>query len=306
MSEAKHKAGATAEEESLEHTRMTLGEHLDELRRRLLRGILSLLIVFCVSWVFHEEIAGWLFHPYNFARARLEPDLVDAFKKRLAADPALEWADYFERPDPQGPQDLRDNRRVPETPRGDGAGTGFLFYMRFCFYFSLFVAGPYMLWQAWQFIAAGLYKRERRVVYGYLPMSLALFVGGVLFGFFVLAPYGLYFLARQSIEQIQYWESLDTYSTFLLSMTLATGLIFQLPVVMLAISRVGLVHPSLYSKYRAHMIVAVVIVAAVITPPDVISQVLMAVPMLVLYEVGALLSRIAVRKQEARREVAAA
>ncbi len=305
MSEKDTTRGAK-EEESLEHTRMTLGEHLEELRRRIFRAILALVVVFGVSWIFHVEIAGWLFYPYNFARSRLEPDLVEAYQRQLAADPALEWGDYFERPDPQGPQDLRDNRRVPETPRGDGAGTGFLFYMRFCFYFSLFVAGPYMLWQAWLFIAAGLYKRERRIVYGYLPMSLGLFIAGVLFGFFVLVPYGLYFLAKQSIEQIQYWESLDTYSTFLTSLTLATGLIFQLPVVMIALSRVGLVHPSLYSRYRAHMVVAVVVLAALITPPDVISQVLMAVPMLVLYEIGALLARIATRKQEARREVAAA
>ena len=296
MTRAQREAGAAKPEESLEHTRMTLGEHLEELRLRIWRSVVALVLVFSGAWFFHVQIAEWLLWPYSFARTHLEQDLFERFQEKLAADPTLDPMAYFERSDPQSPEDLRDNRRVPETPRGDGAGTGFLFYMRFCFYFSLFVAGPYMIWQAWLFIAAGLYKRERRVVYGYLPLSILLFVSGVLFGFSCLVPYGLYYLAKISIEQIQYWESLDTYSTFLTSLTLATGVVFQTPIVMVALSRVGLVDPTFYSKYRPHMIVVVLIIAAVLTPPDVITQVLMAGPMLVLYEVGAFCARLAVKK----------
>jgi Tat protein translocase TatC len=297
-------AGAKVDEESLEHTRMTLGEHLEELRSRLVHSVLALVVVFVAAWFAREEITDWLLWPYVWARVRLEDHVFTHFQEKLAADPSLDWSEYFTRPDPTGPKDLRDSRRVPETPRGDASATGFVFYMRFCFYFALFIAGPYMLWQMWLFIAAGLYKRERRIVYGFLPLSLGLFVGGVLFGFFAILPNALYILASMSIDQIQYWESMDNYSSFLTGLTLATGLVFQLPVVMLVLSKVGLVQPSAYSKYRPHAIVGVVIVAGVATPPDVVSQILMAVPMLILYEVGYLLARWTVKKQASNREAA--
>ncbi len=302
---SKAEGAATKDEESLEHTRMTLGEHLEELRSRLVHSVVALVVVFVAAWFAREQIADWLLWPYSWARTRLEVHVYTHFKEELAADPSLDWKEYFTRVDPEGPRDLRDNRRVPETPRGDGSATGFLFYMRFCFYFSLFIAGPYMLWQMWLFIAAGLYKRERRIVYGFLPLSLGLFIGGVLFGFLAILPNALFILASMSIDQIQYWESMDNYSAFLTSLTLATGLVFQLPVVMIVLASVGLVQPSAYSKYRPHAVVGVVIVAGIATPPDVVSQILMAVPMLVLYEVGHLLARWTVKKQAAKRAAAA-
>jgi Tat protein translocase TatC len=298
--------GAKVAEESLEHTRMTLGEHLEELRTRLVHSVLALVVVFVAAWFAHEEIADWLLWPYKITRVKLEQHIFHRCMEELAADPAHVWKTSFEVPDPQGPEDLRDGKRIPESPQGTGSGVGFMFYMRFCFYFALFIAGPYMLWQLWMFIAAGLYKRERRVVYGFLPLSLGLFIGGVLFGFFAILPNALFILASMSVDQIQYWETLDNYSSFLTGLTLATGLVFQLPVLMLVLSRVGLVQPSMYSKYRPHAIVGVVIVAGVATPPDVVSQILMAVPMLVLYEVGYLLARWTVKKQASRREAAAA
>ena len=86
---------------------------------------------------------------------------------------------------------------------------------------ALFIAGPFVLWQIWQFVAAGLYKQERSVVFRYFPFSAMLFVGGAVFGYFMMVPYALFFLARMTLGQIHYWESIDNYWSFLTSLTLA-------------------------------------------------------------------------------------
>jgi Tat protein translocase TatC len=276
---------------------MTLGEHLEELRTRVIRSAVALLVVFGLSWAAHKQIAAWMLWPYDQARSGLEEYLVEHYRGRLAAEPKLEWSEYFKTPDPAGPADLLDSRRVPETPRGDGAGVGFLFYMRFCFYFSLFIAGPYVLFQMWQFVAAGLYQREKRVVHRYLPLSLGLFLAGVLFGFFLIVPNGLYFLAVMSVDQIQYWESLETYRTFLTGLTLAVGVVFQLPVLMLVLTRLGLVQARQYARFRAYTILGALVLSALITPPDVVTQLLMAVPIMVLYEIGHLMARYVERRE---------
>ena len=282
--------------ESLEHTRMTLGEHLDELRVRLIRSVIAIVVVFAATWLDHKQVGDWMLWPYYQARDNLEEFLVDHFKQRVESNADEDWSDYFKTADPKGPDDLVDRRRIPETPRGDGAGIGFFFYLRFCFYFSLFISGPFILYQMWKFVAAGLYRHEKKVVHHYFPLSIGLFIAGILFGFFLIVPNGLYFLAKMSVAQIMYWESLDTYRTFLTSMTLAVGAVFQLPVVMLVLTRLGIVQAKQYRRYRAHTILGALVMSALITPPDVVTQMLMAGPVFVLYEIGHLMALVAERR----------
>ena len=273
----------------IEETRMSLAEHLDELRTRVMRSVIAIAIAFAIAWGFHRTLADWTFHPYERATHMLNAELEERFDARVAED-ASRWGEFFTSPDPEA-REVKAELRIPDMMRGDAASQGFFFYMRVCFMFALFFGGPVLLWQMWQFIAAGLYPSEKKLTLRYFPMSVVLFLSGVLFGYFMMVPYALFFLARMTLEQIQYWESIENYWSFLTSLTLALGLVFQLPVVMLGIARLGLVDPKSFSKFRGHFVIGALIFAALLTPPDPFTQMLMAIPMVILYELGNLMAR---------------
>jgi len=288
----------TVEEEELDESRMTLGEHLEELRTRLIRSTIALVVVFGVAWAFHKPLADYAFRPYTLAAGWLNEAKHDFYSEQLEQDPDLEWSEYFTTADPKT-RELRPEKLTRADLRADAASAGFFLYMRVCLYFAMFVGGPFVLWQVWQFIAAGLYQREQRVVLSYFPFSVLLFVGGVLFGYFGMVPYALFFLAKMTLgSHIEYWESLDNYWTFLTSLTLALGAVFQLPVVMLALARLGIVEPKTFAKYRGHCAVGALVAAAVITPPDPFTQMMMALPIVLLYELGLWVARYSVDKAE--------
>lgn len=274
-------------EDPLEKSRMTLGEHLDELRSRLIKATLALLIVFVGTWVFRQEIAAIVLRPLEQTVTWLNEDLVEINQQRLEDDPELERSDL--------------RKPISSMPRGDAAGSGFFFYIKCCFYFSLFIGGPFVLWQLWQFIAAGLYQQEQRMVRRLFPFSLLLFFSGVTFGYFMLVPYGQYFLVRMGLEQVEYYPEIGVYFAFLTSLSLALGAVFQLPILMLALARLELVGPGFYSKYRGHFIVISLLTAAMLTPPDPYTQMLMAIPMVILYELGNVLARLSLRRSRAGR-----
>lgn len=279
------------EQDPFAGTRMTLGEHIEELRTRLLRSGIALALVFVGSYLFVNPIARFVMAPHGWAVDWLNADLVELYEARLAADPSLERGEFFDPPDSQLLVEP-----VPRRLRADGAHSGFFFQIKVCLLFSLAVAGPFMLWQLWQFIAAGLYQHERRAVYRLFPASGALFVGGLAFGYLVLVPYGYYFLARATLGELRHDPEVGLYFTFLTSLCLALGAVFQLPIVMMALARVELVEVKTFSRYRPHFLVGALFVSAMLTPPDPITQLMMGVPMVLLYELGILLARFSARR----------
>ena len=169
--------------------------------------------------------------------------------------------------------------------------------LRASLYFALFVGGPYLLWQLWGFISAGLYKTERRVVLAFFPASILLFFSGVLFGYFMLVPYGIYYLNIDEVPGVAILQfRLEEYFAFVTSMCLALGVVFQLPILQTAVAKVGLVRPSTFAHYRGHFALSSFIIAAILTPPDPVTQSMMAAPMVLLYELGILASRFAAPK----------
>ncbi|MDA1264365.1 MAG: twin-arginine translocase subunit TatC [Planctomycetota bacterium] len=296
MAEVKPKQPDKPDE--VEASRMTLGEHLDELRSRLIRSVLAIGISFAVCWTFVKTLDGWVQQPYQTAVRDLNAELVIRAEKAINEDGALEdeWKEWYDEAGYPKTKVLRDDLAVPARMKGDAAAMGFFYQLKLCFYFSLFFGGPILLWQMWAFVAAGLYKHEKFVVHRYFPVSIGLFFSGVLFGYFVLIPNALYFLALQTLESIQWYESVDNYWTFLVALTLALGVIFQLPIVMLALARLGLVNPKDFGKYRPHMIVGSLVLGALITPPDPFTQMMMAGPIVVLYEIGHIASRLTVKQ----------
>lgn len=274
---------------------MSLGEHLEELRKRLFRSVLVLTIAFGAAWWFKEEIAGWMLWPYREAAQQINEQLVADHETELARpDTTHKRSDFFLSDDPADKR-LRD--RVDERPVMFGIGDSFFFVLNNSLYFAFFLGSPFVLWQIWQFVGAGLYRHEKRAILRVFPASVLLFLAGVVFCFFLIIPTGMYYLAMTlPQEMVKQVTSLEKYTSFLTTMCLAMGAVFQLPIVMIFFSRMGLIEPATYSKYRPHFIVGALLVAAVITPgPDWVSQVLMTAPMLVLYEVGILVARFGAR-----------
>ncbi len=157
--------------------------------------------------------------------------------------------------------------------------------------FGVIISSPILVWQVWAFVAAGLYKRERLMVYRTVPFTVFLLIAGVVFGYFFVVPYGLYFLTKiMDPEATEPWFQVSMYFKLFLMLTLALGLVFQLPVVMWALCRVGLVTHEGFRKHWRWVILGCFLIAAMLTPPDPFTQVLMAGPMVVLYCLGLFLT----------------
>lgn len=189
----------------------------------------------------------------------------------------------------------------PTTLRVLGPGEGMAIYLRVALVGGLVLASPWIAWQVWQFLAAGLEPRERRFVTRAVPFSAGLFIAGSLFYLLVVAePMMLFFVAFND------WLGLANDFTFIntigmmLNMLLVFGLSFQLPVVVAILGWVGLVSGDRLAGYRRHVVVGLLIFAAMMTSPSPLDQVLLAVPMWLLYELGVLLVRLQERKRSAR------
>jgi Tat protein translocase TatC len=282
-----------SEGDPFESTRMTLGEHLDELRSRLFRGAVALAVAFSVCWAFYERVADVVQRPFDRAAVMINDHERARVEEHLAAHADVPRGKYFEVVG--GTEQLI--HRV-DAPQLTSAGEGFLFALKTSFYFALFLGGPVLLWQLWKFIAAGLHEHEKRAALRYFPYSVAFFVGGVVFGYFLLVPYGLFFLGTAfPLERFQPIFTLSSYLSFLNSLTLALGAVFQLPVLMVFFARLGLVEPPTYARYRGHFIVGAFVLAAVITPPDPVTQIMVAAPMVVLFEIGLIGARLFARER---------
>lgn len=290
-------------EDEIERSRMTLGEHLDELRMRLIRSAIAISVVFVACWSLRLEIGEIALAPYEEkARPWLNADLVEIERERLFAEgePTQEELEvvFFD-----GIIDENHLKDPVRSARSDDGTSTFFFYLKVCGYASFLIAGPFILWQAWAFVAAGLYTHEKRAVYRYFPASIALFFGGIWFGYTYMVPYAYYFLQEMGLEQIRAETFITPYLKFLSTLGLGMGIVFQLPILMMALTRVGIIEPDDFAKYRGHFIVSAAVLAALLTPPDPYTQMMMAGPMAVLYEVGILLARI-IAKREAKQNAA--
>ena len=157
---------------------------------------------------------------------------------------------------------------------------------------GLYISSPFVLYQAWQFVSSGLGIKEKRGVLLAGFFSFVLFVLGSFLGYFAIVPIGLKFLMTFGTEYLTPMISVGKYVSFVLSLSFAFGIVFQLPLIVLFLTRMGVVTPEFLSARRKYAIVIIFIVAAIFTPPDVVTQCLMAIPLLALYEISILLSRI--------------
>ncbi|TET92239.1 MAG: twin-arginine translocase subunit TatC [Desulfobacteraceae bacterium] len=174
----------------------------------------------------------------------------------------------------------------------------FFAYIKVAFIASIMAASPLIFYQLWMFIAPGLYRKEKKMAIPFVISSTILFVGGALFGYFVVFPFGFKFFIGFSNEYVKALPSVKQYFSFSMKLLFAFGVVFELPVIIFFLSKMGIVTPQFLSQKRKYAILLTFALAAILTPPDVITQCMMAGPLIVLYEIGILVSRIAQKKKE--------
>ncbi len=165
------------------------------------------------------------------------------------------------------------------------------------------ISFPYVIYQLWKFISPGMHIDERKYSRGFIVISSLLFFIGVLFGYYIVTPLSLNFLANYSISDIVDNQiDIGSYISLVRSAALASGIVFELPIIIFFLTKVGLVTPEILKKYRKYALVIVLVLSAIITPPDIASQIIVAIPILVLYQVSIFISKVVVRNQKKKEQ----
>jgi len=168
----------------------------------------------------------------------------------------------------------------------------FFTYMKITFIAGIILTSPFILYEVWAFIAPGLYQKEKRYVIPFVLGGSVFFSLGVLFGYFVAIPVGFRFLLGYATDFIKPMPSMKEYLSFSIKFLLAFGLVFEFPVVLVLLAKIGIIDAKMLARHRKYAILLIFVFAAVMTPPDIISQVLMALPLMGLYELSIFLSKI--------------
>lgn len=168
--------------------------------------------------------------------------------------------------------------------------------MKLAFCVALMLAMPWLLYQLWAFVAPGLYKREKRLAFPLLASALALFYAGCAFAYFIVLPAVFTFLNKVTPPGVAMMTDISAYLDFVLAIFLAFGISFELPVALVILVLLGWVTPAQLREWRGYAIVGIFFIAAILTPPDVVSQLLLALPMIALYELGIIAARMVAPK----------
>lgn len=172
-----------------------------------------------------------------------------------------------------------------------------LAYVKISIIAGLTISAPIIFWQIWAFVKPGLIKQEKKYIVISLIGGSLFFITGVVFAYLVVLPFMLQFFANMQTQDIKPMISFGTYVGFITTILLCFGLVFETPILMVLLTRFGIIKVNFFTENRKYIILIIFVVAAVVTPPDIISQVLLAVPMLLLFEVGIILSKIGLKKK---------
>lgn len=259
--------------------------HLEVLRWHLIRAAIAVLVFMVVAFLSRNFI---------FNEIILKPKNPDFFTNRMLA----ELGAWLNSTLGINASDLIINNQPLNLVNIDMAGQ-FMSHMEISLIAGLILACPFIIWEIWRFIEPALLPNERKYTGGAVIFISGLFISGILFGYFLIAPLSIHFLNSYIVsDQVLNTIKLSSYISTITSVTFASGLIFELPVVVFFLSKVGLITPSFMRKYRKHAYIILLIVAAIITPPDVFSQTLVCIPLIVLYEISILISRSVLKKKE--------
>lgn len=268
------------EENKTNEKEMSFLDHLEDLRWHLIRATLAIVIVATVAFLAKDFIFDVLiFGPKN-------PDF-PTYKLlcRIATNIGLEDSFCFTE------EQFRIQSR---TMAGQFSAHIWTSIMA-----GFIIAFPYVLYEFWKFISPGLHENERSTSRGFILIASLLFFIGVLFGYYVVTPLSINFLGSYRVsDQVFNDFDLSSYIGLVRASVIASGIIFELPIIIYFLTKVGIVTPEFLRKYRKFALVIVLILSAIITPPDIASQVIVSVPVIILYEVSIYISKWVVRKQK--------
>lgn len=265
---------------------MSFLDHLEELRWRLIRSVLGIFVAAIVAFIFKDII---------FDQIILAPKNPSFWTNRMFC----KLAEFVDTPA------LCINQSPLEIISMQMAGQ-FNMHMWVSLIFGLIIAFPYVFYEFWSFIAPALKSKERKYANGAIFFSSFLFLTGVVFGFYMIVPLTVNFLGSYSVSsEVTNTINITSYISTLTSVVLASGAIFELPIVVYFLTKIGLLTPEFMKKYRRHSIVVIFILSAIITPPDVFSQTLVAIPLILLYEVSIFISRSVVRQRKKQETIEA-
>ncbi len=242
--------------QATEDNKMSLTDHLMELRKRLSRSLIALGIGFLVCYYFKESIFEIITRPLT---------------RVLAKNSYLIYT---------------------------GLTEAFFTYMKIAFFAALIITSPFILYQIWKFISPGLLPREKKYVVPFVISSSFLFIGGIVFGYFIVLPTAFEFFVSFNNEYLKAMLSFKDYLSLFVTFLLGFGISFELPIFIFFLTKIGIVNAQMLSKQRRYAILIIFLVAAVLTPsPDALSQILMAIPLMFLYEISIFVSKFAEKKK---------
>jgi sec-independent protein translocase protein TatC len=251
---------------------MSFLEHLEILRWHLIRAAIAIIAL---------AIAAFIFNDFIFNTIILAPKS----PKFITNELLCEFGNYL------NIKSLCINNKPFQVININMAGQ-FSTHIMVSLIAGFIVSFPYVFWEIWSFIKPALESNEERHAKGAVFFSSLLFILGVLFGYYIIVPLSVHFLGSYSVSnQVLNQINLSSYISTVSSVVLAAGIVFELPVIIFFLSKAGLITPDFLKRYRKHALVIILILSAIITPPDVFSQILVAMPLILLYEVGIFISK---------------
>ncbi len=241
--------------------------HLEILRWHLIRSFVSIIIL---------AVAAFIYHDFIFNNIILLPKEAKFFTNRMLC----EFGTYIHA------TSLCINSKPLHIINIKMSGQ-FSTHIMVSVIAGFILAFPYVFWEMWSFIKPALKENEKKYARGTVFFSSLLFAIGVLFGYFIIAPLSIHFLGNYNVsEQVVNQINLGSYISTITSVVLSSGVIFELPILIYFLSKSGLITPSFLIRYRKHSLILILILSAIITPPDIFSQILVALPLLLLYELS--------------------
>jgi sec-independent protein translocase protein TatC len=267
------------------HAEMSFLDHLEELRWHLIRSTLAILIAATIAFLMYKFI---------FETIIFGPKSLDF--------PTYKWlcdiATFL------GMETTFCAEEFPFRIQNRTMGGQFSAHIWTSIYAGFIIAFPYVIYQFWSFISPGLHKKERKHSRGFIIISSLLFFIGVLFGYYIVTPLSINFLGNYNISnEISNEIDISSYIALVRSSAIASGLIFELPIVIYFLTKIGLITPQIMKKYRKFALVIVLVLSAIITPPDIASQIIVAIPILILYQISIYISKVVVKNQKKKQHV---
>ena len=237
----------------------SLRPHLVELRQRLVIIILTMVVLFVISFIYYSPILEWITQPLNDALNSVGNIMENAQEGKVTTHQV---------------------------------GGAFFVAMKVAFFSSLLLSMPVILWQIWKFVAPGLYEHEKRLVIPFVVGGSVMFALGILFAYYIVTPFGFEFLIAFGSENFIPYINIEDYLGFFMKILFGFGIAFELPIFIMFLAIMGLVTDKSLIDFFKYAVLIIFIFAAILTPPDVLTQMLMAIPLILLYTISIAIAKI--------------